>query len=84
MLPCAVDLFRRLDELAGGSVFGQLYAEQVQSDAFPDLADLYRRLGLNIAADGTLTIQDGAPRSADRDAIMTGLAGGPEGRSISK
>ena len=77
----AADLFRRLDELAGGSVFGELYAEQVKSDAFPDLAGLYRLFGFQVGADGKLTIDDAAPRRADRDAIMTGRAHASDVRS---
>jgi hypothetical protein len=80
----AADLFRRLDELAGGSVFGELYAEQVKSDAFPNLAELYRLFGLQAGVDGKLTIDDAAPRRADRDAIMTGLAHDPDVQSNSK
>lgn len=80
----AEDLFRRLDELAGGSVFGELFAEQVQSGVFPDLAQLYRELGLQARADGKLTTDETAPHRGDRDAIMTGRAHPPDVPSNSK
>jgi len=53
----------------------------VKSDAFPDLAELYRLFGLQAGVDGKLTIDDGAPHRADRDAIMTGLAHEPSAQS---
>jgi len=53
----------------------------VKSDAFPDLAGLYRLFGFQVGADGKLTIDDAAPRRADRDAIMTGRAHASDVRS---
>lgn len=77
----AADLMRRLDQLAGGSVFAELYEQQVESDAFPDLTEIYRLFGLQPGADGKLTIRESAPQRAERDAIMTGPGSEPDARS---
>jgi hypothetical protein len=66
----AADLLRRLDEIAGGSVFADLYEREVKSDTFPDLGEIYRLFGLEPGADGKLSVNDGAPARAERDAIM--------------
>jgi hypothetical protein len=77
----AGDLLHRLDQLAGGSVFAKLFEEQVSSDVFPDLTELYRLFGLQSGADGKLSLSDSAPLRADRDAIMLPPASEPDARS---
>jgi hypothetical protein len=69
----AGDLLRQFDRIAGSSVFSGLYEEQIKSEAFPDLTEVYRLFGLQIGAEG-LTLGDSAPRQADRDAIMAASA----------
>jgi hypothetical protein len=74
----AADLMRRLDQLAGGAVFAELYEQQVKSDAFPDLTEIYRLFGLQPGAGGKLTIDESAPQRAERDAIMNGSTSAPD------
>jgi len=69
----AADLMRRLDWLAGGSEFADLYEEQVKSDAFPDLSEVYRQFGLQVDDGGRVTFGESAPQRAQRDAIMRGV-----------
>jgi hypothetical protein len=70
----ANDLLRQFDRIAGGSIFSQLYEQQIKSEAFPDLTELYRLFGLQIGAEGRLSLGEGAARQADRDAIMAASA----------
>jgi hypothetical protein len=70
----ANDLLRQFDRIAGGSIFSQLYEEQIKSEAFPDLTEVYRLFGLQIGAEGQLTVGESAPRQAERDAIMAASA----------
>jgi predicted metalloprotease with PDZ domain len=71
------DLFGKLDELTGTTVFSELYQQHVGADNFPDIADAYRALGLRVTTGGDVVLLDDAPQRADRDAIMssTGSAG---------
>jgi hypothetical protein len=69
----AADLMQRLDRLAGGSAFADLYEQQVKSDAFPDLSEVYRQFGLQVGDGGRLTFSESAPQRAQRDAIMGGV-----------
>jgi len=66
----AGDLLRQFDRIAGSSIFTQLYEEQIKSEAFPDLTEVYRLYSLQIGAEGQLTLGESAPRQADRDAII--------------
>jgi hypothetical protein len=70
----AEDLMLRMDALTETKVFTELYSHEVKARGFPDLSDTYRRLGLKAVADGELRLDPGAPRSADRDAIMAPFA----------
>lgn len=65
----AQELFERLDELTGTSVFSRLLAVHVTSPEFPDLAAVYRALGLRVS-DGRLEFLDSDPERALRDSIM--------------
>ena len=68
----ARDLFGKLDELTGTSVFAELYEQHVSSAQLPDLGEAYRLLGLRVTAEGDVVLIDDAPQRADRDAIMSG------------
>ncbi|HTS54776.1 MAG TPA: hypothetical protein VMH26_16010 [Burkholderiales bacterium] len=79
------DLFRKLDELTGTTVFAELYESHVRSASLPDVAQAYRLLGLQVTAAGEVVLLDDAPQRADRDAIMraAGPVSGPEGQAPS-
>jgi hypothetical protein len=62
----AIDVGARIDALAGAPVMATLIAEVVRAEAFPKLAELYARLGL----DDQGGAKPGAPLAAIRDAIM--------------
>ena len=47
----ARELFTRLDELTGTSVFGEIHDQHVSSNSFPDLSRTYRALGLATGSD---------------------------------
>jgi hypothetical protein len=66
------DLFRKLDELTGTTVFAELYESHVRSPSLPDVAEAYRLLGLQVTADGEVVLLDDGPERAYRDAIMHG------------
>jgi hypothetical protein len=66
------DLFRKLDELTGTTVFAELYENHVRSPSLPDLGEAYRLLGLHVTAEGEVVLTDDAPQRAARDAIMRG------------
>jgi hypothetical protein len=64
-------LFGKLDELTGTTVFSELYEAHVRSTAFPELAEAYRLLGLELDAEGeSIRMVDAASQVAARDAIM--------------
>ena len=77
------DVFRRLDEVTGTTVFAELYDEYVRSAALPDVAEADRLLGLQVTADGKVVLLDEAPQRAARDAIMrrTERASTPAGQA---
>ena len=64
------EVFRKLDELTGTTVFAELYEEYVRSPALPDVAEADRLLGLQVTADGKVVLLDEAPQRTARDAIM--------------
>jgi len=67
----ARDLFARLDQLTGTTVFAELYDAHVRSSRFPLLDECYAALGLRVDADGeTVELLDLAEEVAYRDAIM--------------
>ena len=69
----ARELFVKLDELTGTSVFGELYEAHVASTAFPRVGDAYPLLGLELDPEGeSIRMLDAAPEIAFRDAIMRG------------
>ena len=61
-----------LDQVSGGWVFRDLYRRWASSDRFPDLADAYRRLGLEAIDDSRLRLRDD-PRAA---ALRSSFRGG--------
>jgi predicted metalloprotease with PDZ domain len=71
----AAELLAELDRLTDTRVFSDLYRRHVPSDAFPDLASVYRRLGLEPSGGG-LRLDDGAPEAGTREAIMRPPRGG--------
>jgi hypothetical protein len=68
----ARDLFGKLDELTGTTVFAELYEQHVSSARLPDVGEAYRLLGLRVTGNGDVVLVDDAPQRADRDAIMSG------------
>jgi hypothetical protein len=64
------EVFLKLDQLTGTTVFAQLYEEYVRSAALPDVAEADRLLGLQVTADGKVVLLDDGPQRAARDAIM--------------
>ncbi len=73
------DLFHKLDQLTATTVFSELYDQHVASDTFPDIAEVYRLLGLRVTAEGDVVMLDDAPQRADRDAIMSRAGDTPAG-----
>ena len=67
----AAELFAKLDEITQSSVFGDLLAEHIDSNRFPDLSIAYRELGL-IPLGGDIDLASDAPLAHVRDAIMSG------------
>ncbi|MFN9388199.1 MAG: hypothetical protein ACK6DF_01395 [Betaproteobacteria bacterium] len=65
----ARQVFERFDQIAGGTVFRDLYAAHVNAEGFPDLSGVYAELGLR-ALGGKVELADRAPLSQVRDAIM--------------
>jgi len=75
----ARELFAKLDELSGDSVFRELYEAHVGSPEFPRLAEAYRLLGLAPDSEGDrVRMLDAAPEIASRDAIMRSADGTPD------
>ena len=70
------EVFSKLDELTGTTVFAELYEEYVRSAALPDVAEADRLLGLQVTADGKVVLLDEGPQRATRDAIMRGTGRG--------
>ncbi|HUU74085.1 MAG TPA: hypothetical protein VMW70_15770 [Burkholderiales bacterium] len=70
----ARELFARLDELTGTTVFIDLLNEHVESTRFPDLSETYDDLGLVPAGRRSVRLQSDAPLAGLRDSIMTGEA----------
>ncbi|MEJ8567863.1 hypothetical protein [Elongatibacter sediminis] len=65
----AHELFTRLDRLTGHRVFADLYDEHVMDEAFPDVSETYRRLGVVPGWRG-LRLEPDAPWSRIRHFIM--------------
>ena len=63
------ELMERLDALTGTDVFGRLYFRHVHSRTFPDLNEVYRRLGIDTHK-GQLRFRNDAPLVEARRAIM--------------
>jgi hypothetical protein len=61
-----------LDQVSGGRVFRDLYRRWVSSDRFPDLADAYRRLGLEAIDDTRLRLRDDPKAAALRSSFLGG------------
>jgi hypothetical protein len=64
------EVFSKLDELTGTTVFAELYEEYVHSATLPDVAEADQLLGLQQMADGRVVLLEQAPQRAARDAIM--------------
>lgn len=62
-------VFDRFDQIAGTTVFRELYDAHVNAEAFPDLSGVYAELGLR-ALGGKVELVDKAPLAQVRDAIM--------------
>lgn len=73
----ARELIERLDAITGTDVFGVLYERHVASHRFPDLAPVYRALGL-VAQDRTTVELSPAGREL-REAIMRPFTPAPTG-----
>ncbi|NIO42022.1 MAG: hypothetical protein GTO41_18770 [Burkholderiales bacterium] len=67
----ARELFAKLDELTGKTIFADLLSEHVDSEKFPDLSSAYRDLGLIPYGRSGLRLVPDAPFAPLRDAIMT-------------
>ncbi len=65
----AAELFARLDQLTGHSVFSDLYRNHVLTEGFPDIDPIYHQLGLQ-ADSGSVRINPQAPWSRIRHFIM--------------
>ena len=65
------ELFQRLDELTGTSVFARLYRQHARSRSFPDLTEVSDRLGIDHGAHG-LRFSPQRRSAALRTAIMSG------------
>ncbi|NOY90010.1 MAG: hypothetical protein GXP55_02290 [Deltaproteobacteria bacterium] len=63
-------LMRRLDRIAGRQLLWRSYARFGTRRDFPDLSRLFERLGVQILADGSVELEDRAPLSHVRRAIM--------------
>ncbi|MEM7708917.1 MAG: hypothetical protein AAF358_25435 [Pseudomonadota bacterium] len=62
--------FARLDELSEHKVWMALYRQHAKSPGIPDLTKLYQQLGIEVDADGGLTLDDNAPQADLRRALM--------------
>lgn len=71
----ARELMEKLDEITGTGVFADLYRQHLSMREFPDLAGLYRELGLQPAGRGVELLRE-APYGDVRDAIMRGNSAG--------
>jgi predicted metalloprotease with PDZ domain len=68
----ARELFARLDQLTGTTVFAELYEQNLRSNRFPDLEECYRLLGLRPHAGGEeIELLEAAEQLGLREAIMT-------------
>jgi hypothetical protein len=68
----AAEVFAKLDELTGTTVFRELYEASVGSEALPDLTEAYALLGLRVRANGAIVDleDDDAAKVHLRDSIM--------------
>jgi len=67
----ARDMFKRLDELTGTTIFTGLYQEHVNEDQFPDMRPAWKHLGISTRRDRVRLTED-APLAAVRISIMKG------------
>ena len=61
-------LLAKLDSFVGDPVFMPLYRDYADEEGFPDIAPLFRRLGIDIE-DGRVALRDDAELTSVRDAI---------------
>jgi hypothetical protein len=66
----ARQLFDKLDQITGMTVFAELYEQLVGSPQFPDLEETYRRFGLVFDSGTLVALAENAPERVYRDAIM--------------
>lgn len=71
----ARELFGKLDEITGTTVFTHLLDQHVDSNRFPDLSAAYRDLGI-VPYGRDIDLTPDAPLAAVREAIMSGKSGG--------
>ncbi len=67
-------LFEKLDSFVEEPVFMPLYRQYADKEGFPDVAPLFRRLGIDIE-DGRVALRDDAELAPVRDAITRSPAG---------
>jgi hypothetical protein len=66
----ASEVFAKLDELTGTTVFRELYETHVGTEGFPDLTEVYGMLGLRVEAGSEkIELEDDAPQARIREAI---------------
>lgn len=65
----ASELFDKLDEITGATVFRELYDQHVASRDFPDLSQAYRSLGIRLRG-GDIELLPGGREEQMRRAIM--------------
>lgn len=60
----AAELLPRLDRWWGEPLFTRIARPALESRDFPDVGDLYAELGVQVAEDGAVTLDSGAPLAA--------------------
>ena len=66
----AEDIFARFDRASGTTVFADIHARTVHSHHFPSVSDTLAALGVKVADNGRVHLDDDAPAAAIRRAIM--------------
>lgn len=66
----AKEIFAHFDAVSGTTVFADLYANTVYSRHFPPISDTFAALGIEVADNGRVHLDDDAPAAEIRKAIM--------------
>ncbi len=66
----ALELFSKFDELSEHKVWLPLYRRFASSPGVPNLETLYEQLGIQVARDGSITLNDNAPQAYLRRQLM--------------